>query len=128
MGESTRITVQTQPRQGDIDELIDHCRRLIGAKKRHRFHHGPSTYWMPGATEYALESDQGLPVWLRIFYSLNGPLPTFEDHETRHIDVWLDQGATASHNRLLPEIVRWMNNRGWAWRWMRNDDIDWKEG
>ncbi|MBG6089864.1 hypothetical protein [Actinomadura viridis] len=130
MGQTTSIIVQSQPRPGEVKELFDHCRTLLGANGRHRWHEGPSAY-MPGNLEYAMFPAQGLPVWLKIFHTPKGSLQGHDpdaDVPAGSVEIRLDDGTRDSHARLVKDIGRWLKNRGWNWQVREHPDQPWRHG
>lgn len=127
MSDTTVITVHTSTSPSDIKGLIDHSRHVLGATRRHRWDEGPSRIYMPGAYEYVMRPDQGLPLWLKLFHNQGRVLPPLGDHGARYVEIWLDSGARADHDRIRGEIGRWMTGRGWVWRW-KTDHTSWQQG
>ncbi|MFG2001635.1 hypothetical protein ACGFNU_21035 [Spirillospora sp. NPDC048911] len=127
MAETTIITVQTRPKNGEVKALFDQCRRHLGAGPGHRWSEGPSRHYMPGASEYAMEPNQGLPVWLKIFHKPGGVLPPLEDHGYRYVEIWLTNGTRRSHDKLLKQIKTWMNKHRWVWQ-CQTADGNWQGG
>lgn len=130
MGITSAFLVENKTNSTDAQATFDFCRNLIGARRRHRWTEGPSRI-MPGAREYAMEPNQGLPVLLRVFYSPRG-LPVVDEEQPappRTIEIHLDGGSSAAHDRALRGIGEWLNSKGWAWQWRddsRDSTYDWR--
>lgn len=125
MGITSTFIVEDRTTAEDAKATFDFCRNLIGAGRRHRWTEGPSPM-LPGAREYAMEGNQGLPVLLRLFFNDHGTLPLFDEEDPappRTIEIHLDGGNAAVHGRALHGIGTWLNSQGWTWLW-RDDSRD----
>lgn len=130
MGISSAFVVETTPTTAqDAEATFGFCRNLIGAKRRHRWTEGPSTL-MPGAREYSMDPNQGLPVLLTLFHNARG-LPVVDKElpaPPGTMAIHLDGGGTRIHARALDGIGEWLTSRGWEWQWRddsRDDACDW---
>lgn len=124
MGITSAFIVEDRTSTADAKATFDFCRNLIGASRRHRWSEGPSSI-MPGAHTYAMEPNQGLPVWLQLFHREDG-LPVVDNEDPpprRTLEIWIDQGAPKTHDRVLKEVGAWLTSQGWRWQW-RNDHQD----
>ncbi|OLT12976.1 hypothetical protein BJF79_03485 [Actinomadura sp. CNU-125] len=120
MGMSTSIIVHNQLTDQDTEKLFAVCRETIGARRRHRWHEGPSNI-MRGAREYTMVQDQGLPVWLRVFYTTRGVLPSLDSEQPypeHTLEVWFLGGTDhALHERIRKTIGDWLTEQGFTWQW-----------
>lgn len=132
MGISTSIIVQDKLTTKDACDIFTFCRDTIGGTRRHRWHETQSKV-MRGAREYTMVQNQGLPVWLRVFYTTDGNLPVLdvEQPTPEHtLEVWLLGGTDyATHERFRESIGGWLTQRRYAWQW--SDDYGeriWRRG
>lgn len=132
MGISTSIIVESPITTKDAAAVFTFCRDTIGGTRQHRWHEGPSKV-MRGASEYTMTQNQGLPVWLRVFYTTNGVLPTLnvEEPTPEHtLEVWLLGGTDhTTHERFRKSIGDWLSQQRFAWQW--SDDYGeriWRRG
>lgn len=127
--DSTYIIIESQPSPAEIRELFDHCRQLIGAKKRHRWNDGPSAT-MPGCREYAMLPGQGLPLWLQVCYTTVSPIACDDPEQPapkRWVQINLHRGGDHVRDRMRDNIGAWLTTRGWTWQW-QTDDTPWRRG
>jgi hypothetical protein len=138
---STHVYLLTE---ADPRDVFFECRRLLGATDAHRWEDKPSFYGEPKGDERVIMNGggQGLPAWLIIRYSPNGPLLseseghdecdddcTFEHDPAHWVNIDFDTaysykdsygGCGALHARLLFDLGQWLDDRGIDWSW-RNE-------
>lgn len=121
MGISTSIIVQDPITTKDACEVFTLCRDTIGADRRHRWHETSSEV-MRGAREYSMFQDQGLPAWLRVFYTTRGTLPVLDREEPtpdRTLEIWLIGGTdhASAHQQIRDTIGTWLSKKRFTWQW-----------
>lgn len=126
-----------------LESLRDRCNELLGAADAKPM--GPEAWYSETRWVYGNAGNQGLPAWLMIYYSPDGPLPEEEDRDEIEeqyrnptgmvMEVSFDtaygyrgpngSGCGDLHAWLVSELGAWLDERRVPWCWQNEFSGEW---